>query len=554
MKHYASFTQWFSGWTVLPGVPAPGWETEHRQGQVFHLDACINLDTFYSRPAVPGKEELTLYADFATKDEGLIFFGMGCNGLVEIYCDGQLKFSTFESGNGANYIFPSNHRVEFEVGEGRHLLAFRVRRGMEPGWDFACGWVNREVPPEPSLVTGPWLTNPDCGKISVAFTCNIPLGAAIRYRKVGDTAWQYVWHHRQGQCLRRTYHAIRLDNLTPGAKYEYNVVVIHPDKYTEVQLGDSHTFTTFDDSSPKHSFFFTADLQFPLDTQKKYLANMLNAADAATCDFFVLDGDVNSAFSPESVIDGPFRQLCDYNAAEKPVIYVRGNHEMRGTEGDRFLDFFAQNNGTTYDVIRLGDTAFLLLDSWEDKPAKTPGHTYCQWNMDDWFIKTETEWLKSAMTDEKWTSAKRRILICHGAAYSHYDSCKCMPYTLQKMTDPFFEGLKPQSPLNLWLAGHVHRYLRSIPGTDRIAAEQQPPYQAKDGKNYIFPVLTVGGPCSGLEIQASCFRIDADEEGFTIHSWDQNGNLIEHLRYDNNGTLTEFKALPQFTVPIPKHP
>ena len=40
---------------------------------------------------------------------------------------------------------------------------------------------------------------------------------------------------------------------------------------------------------------------------------------------------------------------CEYGAAEKPILYVRGNHEMRGTYGDQFLDYFACGNGTSYE-------------------------------------------------------------------------------------------------------------------------------------------------------------------------------------------------------------
>ena len=547
MEKLATITSWLHNWTFIQGKPADGWKTTRRDGKKFHLDACIDLDKLCDTPPVPEQEEGVLYAEFSTADEGIIFVGVGCNWCFEAFCDGKLIKSTFDVGNGETYIFPSNHRIAFSVTVGDHLLAIRVRRGKD-NWNFAFGGVTIAAPREPAIVHGPWLTNPDVGKMTVAFTCNIPLGAAICYRKVGDDGWQTTWHHRQGQCLRRTYHAIQLNDLEPGASYEYKIITIHPDNYNEMQLGDIHRFQALDAAKHSYSFFFTADLQFSLDKQHDILGTLLKAADADTCDFFVLDGDVNSAFLPEDVIRGPFAQLCEHGAAEKPIIYVRGNHEMRGEHGDRFLDFFATNIGTTYDVLRLGDTAFLLLDSWEDKPAKTPGHTYCQWNLDKWFIDTETEWLKKAVQDKKWTDASRRIVICHGAAYSHYDGCLHMPFMLQDMTDPYFEGLQPKSRLNLWLAGHVHRYLRSIPGTDDIAAEAMPPRPFKGGKTYVYPVLTVGGPGGGRKTQASCFRVDADENGMTIRAWNQEGALLEHIRYGNDGACTEIISLPKFTM------
>ena len=546
MEKLIPFSSWIHNWTFIQGVPKEGWQNCRQEGRNFHLDACINLDRLCDTPPVPNESEAVLYCDFATETEGTVMIGMGCDWRMKVYCDGDVILDTWESGNGYSYIFPSNHRVFFHVKAGSHLLAFHVKRGQD-SWYFTCGGVSQEPPPEPELTHGPWLSNPDVGTMTVAFTCANPLGAAIQYRKIGTDDWKTTWHQRQGQCLRRTYHAIPLTNLEPGAKYEYRIIVIHPDHYTEMQLGDTHSFVVPDVAKSKYSFFFTADLQFNLEKQHQIFGKMLEAADAKSCDFFVLAGDVNSGFLPENVIGGPFAQLCEYGTAEKPILYVRGNHEMRGTYGDQFLDYFACGNGTSYDVVRLGDTAFLLLDSWEDKPAKTPGHTYCQWNMDELFWQQETEWLATAMADEKWTGAKRRIVICHGAAYSHYDGCMTIPFVLQKMTDPYFEGANPVSKLNMWLTGHIHRYLRSIPGTDDYAAERQPIRPFKGGKTYTYPVLTVGGP-SSLNIKASCFRVDADADGFDVKSWDQDGNLLEDLRYDNDGTCTERKAFEHYTV------
>lgn len=231
------------------------------------------------------------------------------------------------------------------------------------------------------------------------------------------------------------------------------------------------------------------------------------------------------------------------------IIYLRGNHELRGDYGDRFLDYLALNNGRTYGVITIGDTSFLLLDSWEDKPAKTPGHAYCQWNMDELFRREEADWLEEAMKDSRWMSAKRRVVICHGAAYSHFDACRHLPFELAKMTDRYFGGAKPEFRVNLWLAGHVHRYMRSIPGTTEIVAEVEPPTPQLNGLTYSYPVLTVAGPQSGVNSIASCYRVDADEEGFRVRSWNQKGELLEDVRYGNDGELTEAKALRHFVLP-----
>lgn len=540
----AEYVYWFHDWTFVQGTPKEGWEKVRQPGVNFDLDAWKDLDKFCTSKPVPNQSEAVLYADFETNGEGELLVGLSCNWRMEAYCDGKLFFSTYETGNGQTYTFPTNHRVPFNVPAGKHLLAIRVQRGAE-NWNFSLGYVLKDVPPEPELEHGPWLTNPDTGAMTIAFTCNSPMAGAVAYRKYGDQEWTTRWNSRQAQCLRRKYHAIRIEGLVPGETYEYKILTIHPDNFLEVQLGETHSFKAPDAKCEKYSFFFTADLQFTLDRQHEIFAKMLDASDAKSCDFFVLAGDVNSAFLPDDVIAGPFAQLCEYNAAEKPILYVRGNHEMRGDYGDQFLDYFSTANGTTYDLLRLGDTAFLLLDSWEDKDAKTPGHTYCQWNLDKEFYAMETEWLKSALQSPKWTEAKRRIVICHGAAYSHHSTYASIPIFLQELTDCYFEGDTPQFNLNMWLTGHVHQYLRSVPGTDEIVSEEPPAKPAKGGRTYKYPVLTVAGP-SRKRLQASCFRIDADADGFNVRSYGDTGELIEDLRYDNDGTCTERKSLTHY--------
>jgi len=541
---------WASNWTFCEGMPSENWQNVRREGRAFALDAYINLDELCCNKPVPNQSEGVLYATIKLDKDTNAILGMGCDWCFEAYCDGNLLKSTYPTGNGQSYIFPTNHRINFMVTKGEHLLAIRVRRGQD-SWDFACCYCPVVPPPEPELSCGPWLTNPDIGLMTVNFTSSTELGCGVQYRILGTKDWQKTWHQRQGQCLKRTFHKVKLKDLKPGARYEYQVIAIHPDKYVPVPISKIISFQVPSDKAANFSFFFTADLQFELDKQHEIFGRMLAASEANSCDFFVLGGDVNSAFLPMDVIRGPFAQLCNCGAASKAILYVRGNHEMRGNYSDQFLDYFASNIETTYDLLRFGDTAFLLLDAWEDKNAHTPGHPYCQWNLDQVFYLQETEWFNKAMTDEKWTGAKRRIVVCHGAPYSHSDRYKSISQFTQKLTDIFFEGASPSFNINMWLTGHVHNYMRSIPGTDEIASPEHPSTPHKEGYSYKYPVLTVAGP-GKYPFQASCFRVDADALGFTVRSWDDKGQLIEHVRYRNDGSCTEIKSLQHYKVPADK--
>ena len=210
-------------WTFCEGSPKENWQNLRRKGKDFSLDACINLDDLCTQEAIAHKSEGVLYATIKVEQETNAILGMGCNWYFEAYCGGKLLKSTWETGNGSDYIFPANHRINFVVSPGEHLLAIRVKRG-DNSWHFACGYCSVEAPPEPEIAQGPWLSNPDIGLMTVNFTCKTKLGCAVKYRACTEEDWHLVWNQRQGQCLQRDFHAIKLTNLLPGQNYEYQII------------------------------------------------------------------------------------------------------------------------------------------------------------------------------------------------------------------------------------------------------------------------------------------------------------------------------------------
>ncbi|MBQ6596227.1 MAG: hypothetical protein IJH79_01625, partial [Lentisphaeria bacterium] len=148
---------------------------------------------------------------------------------------------------------------------------------------------------------------------------------------------------------------------------------------------------------------------------------------------------------------------------------------------------------------------------------------------------------------EKWTGANRRIVLAHSAPYSHSDKRQTITANLKRMTDPWFAGKNPMYKVDLWLAGHVHRYMRSIPGTDEVAAQKKPEdTPVADGRNYIFPVLTVAGPNRTGLLEASAFRIDADRDKLLIRAFAPSGKCFEQVEITPDGNMKEIISLPRF--------
>ena len=533
-------------WQFIPGKSGTGWMSTFRNGIPFSLKKnLIDFDSLIGEKS-PAGTEAVLYNRFQADRDGVAQLGVGCDWWFEAYSNGIACTSTMESGNETNHFAPANNPFFLPVRKGENLLAIRVRRGSD-SWQFACGNIPFVLPELPQLRYGPWLGDPDTGKMSIRFVTCGKIGSGIQFRKRGEKNWQTRWDHLHGQILRRTFHKIHLSGLEKGAEYEYRIIMLDPEKpekQTYAKNGKIYTFRVPDERQNEFSFFYTADLQFPLQRQKQLLNLLLKAANASDCDFYVLGGDIGNAFSSKDLFRGVLTQLSQFGGEKQPIVMLRGNHELRGKEADRYLYYFGNEEGVSYGIFRFGDTAFLVLDCWEDKPAESPGAHYTKYNLDSLFLKENKEFLKKALASEKWTSATRRIVLAHGAPYSTFDACMWMPFNIQKLTDPYFGGRNPKSRLNLWLAGHAHRYTRSIPGTDSLAAPPNPRKPHKGGKEYIYPVLTVAGPGGHPTMPVSAFRVDAKAGKLIVRAFRPDGTCFEKIEISDDGTIREIISLP----------
>lgn len=542
-------------WQFLPGKPvSEKWMTTFRDGTPFQLNGTVDLDTMVDLDKLPEGEnaeefEGVLYNRFQADRDGIALLGVGCYQGFEAFANGVLCTSTLIYGmRSAKEYSPEDTPFFLPVKQGENLLALRVRRGRA-GWKFCCGTPRKSYPSLPLLQHGPWPGNPDAGKMSIRFVTFGDVGSGVEFRKQGTNNWQTQWDHRLGQILRRPFHVVHLDNLEKGARYEYRIVMLDPRdpaQHVYAENGKIHTFHVPDTTQSNFSFFFTSDLQFEPELLNRVLTRLLNAADAGSCDFFVLGGDSGILFSSSELFNVVLPGLARFGNGERPVVMVRGNHELRGNEADQYLYYFGDRNGLPYGIFRYGDTAFLVLDCWEDHPAQSPGADYYHYNLDEFFLEKEKEFLAEALSSEKWTSATRRIVLAHGAPYSTYDPWKMMPFNVQELTDPYFAGRNPQSRVNLWLAGHAHRYTRSIPGTNIITAPTKPLKPHKGGVDYIFPVLTGAGPGGHPVMPASAFRVDAIKGKLIVSAFWPDGTCFEKIEIHDDGSITEIISLPRY--------
>ena len=410
-----------------------------------------------------------------------------------------------------------------------------------------------------SLRYPPWIQAPGRGTMTVRFWTEGKVAGGVQYQLPGEAEFRTAWEVSNGQIPRQEFHSVTLTGLPAGGLVNYRIILIDPsDPCRQVLPEGTETVRSFrvpDTSSSQCSFFFTADLQHPREERIQLLTLFLKQAHAEECDFHVLGGDIGSVFNDveQDVVNLIVPTLAQFGGGSIPLIYLRGNHELRGLQSPLVPRILGTANGTTNAVFRYGTTAFLQLDCWEDKRSDFPGHLYCKYNLDELFYRQQAVFLAKAMQSEEWTTADHRIVLCHGAPYSHYDACLTMAFELKSLIDPYFGGLNPRWKIDLWLTGHTHRYTRSIPRTDEIAAPQCLRTPFFDGRDYTFPVLTVGGPNGTQPWQVTAFRVDVKEDGIAVKSIDDHGRVFESLFYHRDGHCDEFLSLPHHHLPAIRH-
>ena len=400
-----------------------------------------------------------------------------------------------------------------------------------------------------SINHGPWLTNPDTGKITIGFSSAEPCAAAVEYRS-GKSPYRKIFQSEGGQIVpAETRHIFHLSGLIPGAEYEYRAIAFDPE--TREECSTEGRFTAFDPARGDYSFLVLADLQFSLEKRLELLKKYHDLCHAGECDFTVFLGDMLYGIEDfeRDALGGIIDPLQQTGFLAKPVLLVRGNHEMRGKATWEWTRWFGTPEGNTYASFRQGTAAFLALDSWTDQPCSNKGF---QMNLDQEFLAGEKAFLKQAVSGEAFRSAKYKILMAHGASHGHIDQFRFLNPNMRNLTDEFFKGENPPVPLHAWICGHIHHYIRTVPGKAECASISCPPQPVTTPEHYTFPILTTDGPDVMREIvppsgiQTSAFLVRVTAEELDIQSWSEERGLIDHIAVLPDRRIVEKMSIPHY--------
>ncbi len=271
-----------------------------------------------------------------------------------------------------------------------------------------------------------------------------------------------------------TLNKITISGLEPGTSYFYRIYsreIIEYNPY-KVKWGATEksavlSFTTPHVKSDSLNCIFFNDIHDRLQTFNA----LLDQVKGFDHDLSIFNGDCfNDPRSEEHVYPLLDAYGQGVRAAERPVIYLRGNHEIRGSYSRQWPSVGSNPGGKQYFAMRRGPIQFIFMDCGEDKPDSH--QAYSGLNDFEGFHREQAGWLEKEIEKPEFKNAKYRVLVHHIPIYGLNEK-KYNPW--KSLWGPAMN----RAGFDISFHGHTHR------------AVIHPPMTAGE---HNFPVIIGGGP------------------------------------------------------------
>jgi predicted phosphodiesterase len=307
----------------------------------------------------------------------------------------------------------------------------------------------------PVITEGPYLVATSATSTTIVWLTDTPSHSRVEYGPAGDTS-RVAEPQRDGLVPVGTRHVVHLTGLEPGTTYSYRVVSTRvvrlraywPDKGLDATSG-IHTFTTFSPRAPTTAFSVITDTHEDVGR----INRLMRMIDWDATDFLVHLGDAFHWIESE---DQLFRNWLTPIAAalahRTPLVYARGNHELRGPFARHLADYVPTVEGRFYYARDVGPVHLIVLDTGEDKPDDT--NVYARLNRTVPYRDEEFRWLAAHVrTSARVAEAPFRVIAMHQPQWGW----------LAEGSDRWVD-LAREAGVDLVIAGHRHRSSYVPPG------------------------------------------------------------------------------------------
>ena len=361
------------------------------------------------------------------------------------------------------------------------------------------------APADSIFRTEPYLQNPVGGGITVMWQTWVPAYSWVEYgTDTTDTeSWQQARTIVDGQVIcNGTQNKIRIEGLEPGRTYYYRVCSreillyqAYKKEFGETAVSPMHSFTLPSDDCGD----FTALIFNDLHKHSETLQALYSHVRDIPYDFVVFNGDcIDDPASHDEATAFLSELNSTVGAADVPVFYLRGNHEIRNAYSIGLRELFDYVGNRTYGAFNWGDTRIVMLDCGEDKPDDH----WVYYGLNDFtgLRREQVDFLRQELKSKAFKKADRRILINHIPIWNNSD--KFAPCT------ELWAPLLKKASFDLNVCAHVHSY-----GFWTAGAEDNP-----------CPVVRGGGPSMK---KATMIVLEKRGDELTMRAVDTAGRTIE---------------------------
>lgn len=180
-------------------------------------------------------------------------------------------------------------------------------------------------------------------------------------------------------------------------------------------------------------------------------------------DFVAYLGDIMGHIDyTDDIINSVLKPSASFFAGEKPFYWVRGNHEARGSQARKLIDYIDVPGNKYFYTFNYGPAFFIVLDAGEDKPD-TNQYYFSLADFDNYRYE-QSLWLKEVVESSEYKSARFRIVLTHFPIYlSEVVASDEIHRHGRANVQENFAKLLNESGVDLLLCGHTHRYHIAYP-------------------------------------------------------------------------------------------
>jgi predicted phosphodiesterase len=313
----------------------------------------------------------------------------------------------------------------------------------------------------PVITEGPYLSALSDTSVSVVWMTDAPSHAKVRMSDGGQV--REIEPQVDGLVPVGQRHVVTITGLTPGKRYAYEAVATRvvklkpywPDKGLTTS-SPAAAFTTFSPQQDKVSFSVVTDTHE--DTAR--IGRLLKLVDWTSTDALLHLGDAFHWIDSEEQLWGKWlRPTVAALGPGKPLLFARGNHELRGAFARQLASYIPTPEGSFYYSRAMGPVHLLVIDTAEDKPDDT--NVYAGLNRTVPYREGELAWLRGQVrSNQHLASAPFRVVAMHQGDWGWLPD-KGAAWT----------ALANQAGIDLVIAGHDHAFSYRAP--DKTQAYHQ---------------------------------------------------------------------------------